>query len=236
MAPLEFTLSFIGKKKESSDAFTFYFEKPNDFNFIPGQYIKMILNIKNPDERGNSRFFSISALPKEPHLSITTRIIQSSFKKTIIRLKKGDKVNVRGPYGSFTLDETETRPLVFLTGGIGITPFRSMFIYAFYKKLKIKMTLFASYSNLQDAIFYEELRSIAEGNFKFIVTITRPDPGWKGEAGRIDIEKIKKHIVNPQECVYYIAGPQSMVENLTEIVKSMGISGDQLKTENFPGY
>jgi len=232
-----FTAKLIKKSKVSRDAYSFYFERSPAFQFLPGQYIKMTLNIENPDERGNSRFFSIASSPTEKDfMMITTRIIQSSFKKTMAELKQVDEVSIRGPYGTFTLDETEVRPLAFLAGGIGITPFRNMSVYASHKKLKNKMTLFASYSTFQDAIFYEELKSIAQDNFKFIVTITKPDPDWKGETGRIDIEKIKKHIENPQESVYYIAGPESMAQSMSEIVKSMGISENQLKIESFPGY
>jgi ferredoxin-NADP reductase len=236
--PSSFNSKLIRKQKVSKDAFAFYFERPEDFEFLPGQYIKMTLDIDNPDERGISRFFSIASSPTEKdHILITSRIIESTFKKSLVNLKDGEAVNMRGPHGQFVLDEQETADKVFLTGGIGITPFRSMSVYARDKGFKSPITLIASFTNIDDLLFYEDLTAIISDRFKFIVTITHPEGStWKGETGRIDVEKINKFVRSVKESVYYIAGPESMVTAMVELVTAMGVPEIQIKKENFPGY
>lgn len=238
MNPQIFTSRLIKKQQVSRDAYSFYFARPQDFEFLPGQYIKMTLSIPNPDERGISRFFSIASSPTErQHLMITTRILESTFKKTLASLPIDSGVQMRGPYGAFVLDEEDVRPKVFLTGGIGITPFRSMSIYAHDRVLKIPILLMASFSTPQDLVFYDELSKISDEYFKFVVTITHTeDSTWRGEIGRIDSEKTKKYIENVQGSAYYIAGPETMVTAMAELVKQLGVSDDQVKKENFPGY
>lgn len=236
--PRLFTPELIKKEKVSRDAYSFYFARPESFDFSPGQYIKMTLDIKNPDERGVSHFFSIASSPTEKeHLMVTTRIIQSSFKKTLAKINIGDIVQMNGPFGGFILDETYN-PAVFLTGGIGITPFRSMAFYAHDTNLNIEITLLASFSTLQDLVFYEELKQISVENFKFIPTITHPEQieDWTGETGRIDDAMIKKYVEDPMLPTYYIAGPKSMVDAMENLVLSMGVPAGQIKKENFPGY
>lgn len=236
-------MKLLKKEKVSKDAWSFYFERPSGFNFIAGQYIKVKLNpdligagIPNPDERGTSRFFSIASSPTENNLMITTRIIQSSFKKTLVVLKEGDEIEFRGPHGAFVLDE-KARSIVFLTGGIGITPFRSMFVFAHDLKLPAKITLIASFSTVEDLIFYDYLSGISGGNLKFVATITGdPVSNWHGEAGRIDEKKIKKYVENLSDSIYYIAGPESLVFAMKDLVKRINVQEDNIKTEIFPGY
>lgn len=233
-----FEAKLIKKKQVSQDAHSFYFERPRDFDFIPGQYVKIVLDILNQDERGVSRFFSISSSPTEHNfITITTRIIKSSFKKTLVNLSSGDHVSIRGPHGSFTLEEEDTRPKIFLTGGIGITPFRSMSVYAHDKKIKTLITLIASFSTVEDLIFHEELNNIKNENFKFVVTVTHTEQtSWNGETGRIDAEMLRKYIAKIKNSVYYIAGPESLVDAMAELVRSLGVSEENIRTENFPGY
>ncbi len=238
MNPLVFSSKLIEKTQLTIDAYSFKFERPIGFDFSPGQYLKMMLDVKDPDDRGNSRFFSICSSPTEAnHLMITTRIIQSSFKKTLVNLKLGTEVTLRGPHGSFVLDEDE-RPKVFLTGGIGITPFRSMFIYAHDKDLSAKIRLIASFTTSKEIVFLDELKSSVGENLAFIPTVTHLDesPGWVGEKGRIDAEMVKRHVENVNDSVYYIAGPGVMVEAMVDLVKSMGVIPKNIKSENFPGY
>lgn len=235
----EYYLTFIKKEKVSKDAYSFYFTRA--FDFLPGQYIRMTLDIENPDERGMPRSFTISSSPLEDYITITTRIIQSSFKKKLESLIPGTKVKFFGPMGSFLFNKEDKTPRVFLAGGIGITPFHSMITYANAKKLAIPVTLFVSFSAVDEVIFKEELEEISKNNpnIKIIYTITYledPKDNWKGETGRISESLIKKYIPNVSTPIYYIAGPPKMVEAMVRIVKNMGVSDEKIKTENFIGY
>lgn len=224
-----FTSKLIKKEQLTSDTCSFYFERPSTFEFIPGQYIKIFLAIENPDDRGTSRFFTLPSSPTEhDHLMITTRILQSSFKKTLGSLPIGTEVQMRGPHGAFVLDEDSPKPKVYLAGGIGITPARSMLVYLRDKNLNIPFTLMASFSNRNEIIFQDELNSLSNDIRKIIYAVT-------AEEGRIDEEKIRKNVQNFNS-VFYISGPAGFVSAMEQLIKGMGISEENIKTENFPGY
>ncbi len=239
--PEEFFLPFVKKEQVAKDAFAFYFDRSKQaFDFIAGQYIRITLPHQNPDERGITRLFSIVSPPYDKqNLIITTRIIQSSFKKTLYNVTPDTQVKFFGPMGVFVLKEEEHNPRVFLAGGIGITPFHSMLLYANEKKLQFPITFFASFSTPEDVIFQQELESIAKQNpnIKVIYTVSHPEnSSWQGEKGRISEELIKKYVQNMSEPTYYIAGPPAMVLAMEELVKGMGVAQEQIKKEQFVGY
>src|SRR3989344_3708999 len=212
-----FTSKLIKKEQLTGDTYSFYFTRPSTFEFIPGQYIKMILNIENPDERGISRFFTIASSSTENMFMITTRIIQSSFKKTLAALPIGAEVQMRGPHGTFVLDEQDPRGKVYLAGGIGITPSRSMLVYMRDKNLNTPMTLIVSFSERSGLIFYDELNSLANKVRKVVYIVT-------AEEGRIDEEKIRKNVPDLLDSLFYISGPPGFVEAMEKLVKSLGVS------------
>lgn len=239
--PSEFKTPFIRKEQLAKDAYGFYFQKPANFSFSPGQYVRVTLDIQNPDERGNSHFFSLAISPSAKEIRIVTRIVQSTFKKTLAALTQGNLVQFFGPVGRFTFDETTPRPHVLLAGGIGITPFLSMVPYVVEKKLTIPITLFVSFSTVEDAIYYEELSQLSKKSkmIQIIYTITQPENSikqWTGETGRISKELIEKYVQNYSNSLFMIAGPPAMVSAMEELVKSMGVAVEQIRKESFSGY
>lgn len=241
----DFYLPLKKKEKVAKDTYSFYFDRvkrgfaSKQFDFLPGQYVRMTLDIKNPDDRGTSRSFTIaSSTLDNDHIMITTRIIKSSFKKRMVELVPGEKVKFFGPIGGFFLDEKDKDSRVFLAGGIGITPFHSMIIYAFTKKLTIPLTLIVSFSRVEDMFFYDELSNISKENplIKIVYVITHPDEKWKGETGRISGDLIKKYVPNILDPKYFIVGPSAMVAAMEEVVKNMGAPNEKIFIENFTGY
>lgn len=239
----EFYLPFIKKEQIARDAYSFYFDRTKaDLSFLPGQYVRMTLDIDNPDNRGNSRPFTISSSPLEKnHIMITTKIIESSFKERLIELASGEKVKFFGPLGGFVLKEEEKDNRVFLAGGIGITPFYSMITCANAEKLSIPITLIVSFSTIEDLVFYEELSDIAKKNLsiRVIYTVSHPEESkskWNGEIGRISEALIKKYVSNILEPQYFIVGPPAMVAVMEEVVFKMGVPNEKIFIENFTGY
>lgn len=237
--PAQFQVVLERIKPESNDAFSFFFRRDSQFDYLPGQYLKLSLPIKHPDARGSSRFFTIASSPTEKnYIMITARILQSSFKIALHNLKPGDTAQMMGPFGRFVADSPGS--YVFLAGGIGITPFRSMVIFTRDKKLHSDIKLFASFRKVDDLVFFDELSKVASDypRFQFIPTITQPEEckNWQGEMGRIDKEKIKRYIENIDVPMYYIAGPQTMVDLMFQLVQGLGVVPDHLKKEHFPGY
>lgn len=246
--PKEFYLPFLKKEKVAKDTHSFYFDRvkrgfaSEQFDFLPGQYVRMTLDIKNPDNRGNLRPFTIASSPLEKnHIMITTKIIKSSFKKRLVDLTSQEKVKFFGPMGGFVLKEEEKDSRVFLAGGIGITPFHSMITYAHVKKLSIPITLIVSFSTIEDVVFKEELEDIANKNphIKVIYTITHPEESkmtWKGETGRISEDLIKKYVPEILTPEYFIVGPPAFVAAIEEVVENMGVPSEKIFIENFTGY
>src|SRR5215471_15822761 len=109
----------------------FNLEKPPGFRFKAGQYMNLtLIDPPETDAEGNTRSFSIASAPFEEDLVVTTRMRDTAFKRVFRTLSFKNELRISGPFGSFTLHADASRPAVFLVGGIGITPFRSMILQA----------------------------------------------------------------------------------------------------------
>lgn len=239
MGATTFRTKLLKKEKASTDAWKFYFERPSKFEYSAGEYIKLFLDIKKPDSRGKTRYFTLSSSPTEENLLVTTRILKSTFKLKLGSLKIGTAVKMRGPWGDFVLPKDTSKSLVFIAGGIGMTPFRPMFKFADKMKLTNNITLLASYKTPDQILFKKELEKISKKNplIKIITTITQPErTSWKGETGRIDEKFLKRHIDNLKNNLYYVAGPDPLVEAMEKMLLGMKIPKKQIFTDGFPGY
>ncbi len=229
--------SLKDRKDVAEGTMAFWFDTEG-FSFTAGQYAVFTLN--NPpetDEKGNTRTFSIASSPHiKNSIMIATRIRGSAFKNSLKKISIGTKVESIGPIGSFVLHKDNSIPAVFLAGGIGITPFRSIIEWATFTRLKHKIYLFYSNRNQQSAAFLDELSSWSKSNpfFKFIPTMTEQE--WNGETGRISPEMIKKHVQEIDESIFYLAGPGLMVSAMRKILEELAISEDRIRSEEFAGY
>ena len=227
-------LPVIETKQETPTIESIKLEK-NNFDYKPGQYMMIELDADDP-ENGNTRPLSIASSPTENFLLFSTKISQTQFKQKFKSLNVGDKVKIKGPMGIFVLNENAEN-IIFLGGGIVITPFRSMIKYATDKKLPIKLTLL--YSNrTSDEICYKEEWPLMEKqnlNLKVVHTIT-DEPGWPGRKERIGEQMIKEFLNDLENTLFYICGPPSMVDGLSQLLKSMTVPQANIKIEKFDGY
>lgn len=238
-----FFLPFVKKEQLTSDCYTFYFKRTGEErDFVPGQYYEMKLDIKNPDERGDVHVFTISSSPTDKEfITITTRIIQSTFKLRLSELQPGEKVQFDGPWDDLNFDANDASPHVFFAGGIGVTPYHSIIKYAIDKQLVTPMILFASWKNRREMVFDEFFRNANNHleNFSYVPTLTDENLNpseWDGEIGRVNSEMIKKYVYDILGSKYYFAGPQVMVNALKKVVVEMGVSKDRIIAEEFEGY
>lgn len=221
--------------------FAFHFEKPEGFAYKAGQFIALTL-IDPPatDQKGNRRNFTLASAPREEQLMIATRIRDSAFKQNLKTMLAGQEVTMAGPFGDFTLSGVSS-PAVFLTGGIGITPFRSIALQAAQEQPPNSLTLFYSNRRPEDAAFLEELRSLQQQNcnFRIIATMTAMEKSrqqWNGETGYIDEQMLKKYLDDLSSPIYYIAGPKEMVAAMKRLLSDMGVDQQRIRYEEFPGY
>lgn len=220
----------------------FHFEKPDGFTFTPGQCGDFTLpNPPQNDEEGNKRSFSLASAPYEDELFIATRMRDTAFKRSLKLIDLGTELELEAPWGELTLHDDALIPAVFLTGGIGITPVRSIILQAAHDKLA--HPLFAFYSNRtpNDAAFLDELAAAqdANPNFTLVATMTEEEHShskWKGETGYITEAMLKKHLPDLSRPIYYLTGPPEMVAAMQKLLKNSGVKEANIRAEEFSGY
>mgnify|MGYP001163299392 CR=1 FL=1 len=220
--------------QRTKDVKSVRFIRPKDFNYLPGQWAFIAIGNENMQKLEP---LSLSSSPTEDFLEVTKRLTGHEFSNALDALKVGDEVTIRGPYGKLILQENQEK-ICMLSGGIGITPLRSMIRYSTDKKLKTSIILL--YSNrFEDSIAFkndfDEMQKRNQ-NFKVIITITRPSQAWKGLTGRIDTEMIKKTVPDYSERVFYTCGPRPMVDATVAILTKIGLPETRIKYEYFSGY
>lgn len=239
---MKYEATLKDKKEAAEGTVEFILEKPAGFEFRAGQSIDLtLIDPPETDAEGNMRAFSIAAAPHEDHLAIATRMRDTAFKRVLGRMAPGTRMQVEGPFGDFTLHKNEARPAIFLVGGIGITPFRSILKDAERNKLPHKLYLFYSNRRPEDAAFLEELQAmpVQNSNLTFVPTMTdmaKSSRPWDGETGYITMDLIRKYAPDAANAVYYTAGPQKMVAAMRQLLVDAGVSEDDIKTEEFAGY
>lgn len=199
------------------------------FIFKAGQYIQIRLpKLNYNDPKGLSRVFSIATSPNDKiKLSVAFKNFGSGFKKTLMELPKGALIDIEGPYGSFCLPINQSQQIVFIAGGIGITPCISMIRFANENKLQNIITLLYANNNQENAAYFNELNAIAKENNNFKVI---------NKFGKIDADFITGNIKNLTDCLWYIVGPPAMVEAVKNIVSNLGIKNENIIIEDFIGY
>ncbi len=233
----------------AENTMAFRFEKPGGWTFKPGQFVEVtLLNPPETDAEGNTRAFSICSAPQEPAIMVTTRLRNSAFKRVLRDMPLQSEVKLEGPFGNLTLHNNAGRPAVFLAGGIGITPFRSILVNAATERLPHRIFLFYSNRRPEDAAFLQELQALQAQNpsFKLIATMTKMERSarpWNGEVGMIDYLMLDRHLkagISPQwssaRPIYYIAGPPQMVGGLQAMLTNAGMDSDDIRIEEFGGY
>jgi ferredoxin-NADP reductase len=208
------TLTLWEKKEVVEGTMAFCFGSDGQrFVFKPGQWIRItLLDPLYKDKKGNARDFSIASSPGEPSLMIVTRMTGSAFKRSLADLPLGSKVRVNGPYGDFLLDADPTRPAVFLAGGIGITPFRSMIKHAIEQHSSQWFTLVYCNRTPDDAAFLDELQKWEKesSSFRLIATVTEAatsGKAWEGRRGHLEVRFIKDYLGDDDPPVPAVTGP-----------------------------
>ncbi len=265
----EIELALLEKIKiEGTDVISFRFSKKQDeqkkggkgeevqdidkalLDYKAGQFAFFDIGGVYNDSKGPIRHFTISSSPTEDFIMLTTRIRDSPYKQRLATLEEGTKVKVRGPQGEFVLHEDDySKPAIFLSGGIGVTPFRSMIKYATDMQLPLKIILFDSNRNKENILFKKEFDewSYINNNLKIIYTISEKNQqqrkstsslsltetnDWKGEFGRIDKAMILKYVDDKtlKDSLFYICGPPPMIKDY-EVINPRRIGNSKRKNQ-----
>ena len=236
------TSKLAGRQEIAEGAMAFHFEKPSGWTFEAGQAVDItLLTPSETDAEGNTRTFTIASAPYEKSLMVATRMRDTAFKRVLKVMPVGAAVQMEGPAGDLTLHRDAARTAVFLAGGIGITPFRSIAFAAAREHLPHRIFLFYSNRRPEDAPFLAELQTLEKENpnCTLIATMTEMEKShrsWHGETGLIDKEMLARYLKDAMSPVYYIAGPPEMVKGLHMIINESGVDEVDIRTEEFSGY
>lgn len=218
----------------------FNFGRPDKFSFIPGQYLEWTLSHKQTDSRGNRRYFSISSSPGE-ELQIAVRFHDkpSSYKKALIGMQLGEEIIAASLSGDFVLPKNLNAPMVFMAGGIGVAPFRSIIKFVMDNNLKVDIILLYSNRSIDEIAFADLFQKAVPSGIRTLYILTdsaKVPPNWIGAVGHFTPEMIKKYIPDFSKRLFYASGPAPMVQATEKTLSALGVSKNKIITDYFPGY
>lgn len=219
------------------DVKTFRFELAENIFYRPGQYLVLSLNIKGQE---TSKAFSISSSPTERGiLEFTKKLTDSDFSKALNELRIGQLYPIRMPLGKFIF-EGQFEKAAFLSGGIGITPIRSICKFATDKKLTSSLILLYSSRTPEYLIFRHDFSLMQKENKNLKIVYTLTDCNEKVpecRMGYINEDMIKEEIPDYKERKFFICGPPAMVEAMRAMLTDkLYVLQSDIITEDFIGY
>lgn len=213
---------------------TFYFKPEQPVKFLAGQFTELRLPHANPDDRGDKRWFTLSSSPTKPYLSITTKFAEksSSYKTAFRQMKPGTTLQFADPMGDFVLPKDPSIPLLFVAGGMGVTPFHSIIQYLIDTKEQRDIVMIYSVNRPGEVAFRD---TFAAYDMPISYLTTQPNDTWKDEVAALTPERILQ-APGAKDRRIYISGPEPMVESFIDQLYELGIAMDQLIGDYFPGY
>lgn len=189
-------------------------------------------------DRDDPTPYSIASAPSETRqhgsLEFLVKVDGSSrFGAVVDRLQPGTTVRVEGPAGSFTMSEPAPgTPLLFIAGGTGIAPLRSMIREALDGGYEGNIALVYSARSPDDFAYVNELRELADhGALALTLTLTGNAEEWRHSRGRTGPSHLSD-LVRP-DTLAYICGPPAMVRDVPAALKSIGLSAARIRTEDW---
>lgn len=237
-----FTIRLKEVREIATDTWALSFVKPSGFTYEAGQYVALVVpKLVKPDPKGAVRSFSIASAPYEEDLLFAFRNSRSGFKETLLAMKPGDTAEITKPVGHFTLSHaSDGNPIVFLVGGIGITPVRSILKQAEHNGAARELSVFYSNRHKGDAAFDEELRSVKLSGLRYVTTCsqdTTAPTDTHEERGYINEPMLLKYLGSEHllENWYYLVGAPAFIEAMKAMLGGLGVPKERLVVDPFAG-
>ena len=233
-------LTFNSATQLSRYVFEYLFEPSEPFAFVAGQYAEWTIAHRS-DSRGVRRYFTISSAPEDLFVRVGVRIpVESStFKDHLRALTKGDEVSLTGVGGGFILPTDPDTKIAAIAGGIGMTPYMSMFRHLAATSQRRDVFLIYAAANPLDFAYQEELDSIKNSiglRVLYLPTGLTELTGWEGLSGYVTDALIKKEIPDYKEREWYLSGPNTLVEDYSWVIRKAGVPRKNIKKDYFPGF
>lgn len=224
------------KRTPAVESFRFFLKEKIDFT--PGQFLQVIFDTTNIDNKELNKYLSFCASPTKEYIEVTKRLSESNFSQRLKNLKINDEILLKAPLGNCVFKD-EYRKIAFLIGGIGITPVISIIEYILDKRLNTDVVLLYSNRTEEEVAFKKELDNWQgiNKNIKVFYTITDyPPKDARYISGRITKELLLEKVVDVEKRIFFTFGPPKMVEAMKDLCLDSGCNEKSMRTESFIGY
>lgn len=226
--PVTWTAEVVGVREECRNVKTFRLKTPEGFSFLPGQWVMFHF----ADDPALQRAYSISSSPLQPKEIEISLSDVGPFTDRMFKLKFGASLEAKGPYGKWVY--TDQKNAVLVSGGTGITPFRSMARAALSKGPKHRMTILQSAKTRADLLYKEEFEDFKRRGLKVYTTLTAEQ--WDGPMGRLTPDIVARETPNFPDADFFFCGPNAFVKELLEGLAAKGVAPERLHRERWGDY
>lgn len=229
------------KVRLAPDIVDFVFTPSERLAFSPGQYMEWTLGHPHPDSRGNRRYFTLASSPTEETVHLGVRFYESgsSFKTAMHAMTARTPLLGGQVAGDFTLPRDEREKLVFIAGGIGITPYRSMLKYLLDTGQRRDIVLLYANRTAAEIVYRDVLGEAQERlgvKVLYTLTDTKAVPkDWQGGRGRVSERMIAAAVPDYRERTFYVSGPPEMVRSSEQALRALGVPRSRIRKDFFPG-
>lgn len=232
-------VAYSGSVQRAEGTMSYRFERPSGLDYEAGQFF--FISIADDDGSTLEHHFSFSSSPTEPFIEYTTRVSASDFKRAQAAMAPGTVVTIEGPRGTFVLPGDADRVL-YLCGGVGITPARSTIRWAVDTAAGLDIALVYANRDQGTIAFGDELdRAAAEARstpaLRVVHVLEKPMSGWDGLTGYVDADLVREEVPDWAERLIMVCGPPPMVEAMRRMLdEDLEPPADQIRYERFSGY
>jgi len=230
----------VAVRQETNNVWTVTLAPPKGerrYAYLPGQF-QFITFHRGRGLPEEEHHWTISSSPTEKTSVSSTIKELGDFTATIGQTKPGDTATIHAPFGRFSyVLHPDERDLVFIAGGIGITPLMGMLRHMRDTKAALPVLLLYANKDEGEICFKKELVAIEKGRYprlKVVHVLSSPATGWKGESGRIDRERIEQYCGKDiGKKAFYICGPPGLLEATIATLRALGVPDGRMHIEIF---
>jgi Na+-transporting NADH:ubiquinone oxidoreductase subunit F len=212
--------------------------EPEEISFKAGQYIQFQVPEYELAKESVYRAYSVASPPSTKNsIELEIRLVPNGICTTYVfnHLKAGDRITINGPYGEFSLRDSQ-RDIIFIAGGSGMAPIKSILYDMQEKQIQRRATYFFGARAVKDLFLIEEMQALEKAlqNFRFIPALSEPleEDNWKGETGLIT-EVLDRHLKSGENIEAYLCGSPGMIDASIKVLTQKGIPEDLIYYDKF---